>query len=449
MTWSGWWSAGRRRVRAIRPVTILSSAGLLAVLYGFPGYMNYDAASQLAQARSGHYDDWHPPFMAAYWRRLDEVIAGPLPLLVIQIALTLWGLRVLLERRFAPRPAALLAALVLLFPPILAPMGAVWKDAQMVGWLLGGIGLALSPSWRARLGGIALLVIAAAVRDNATCALPPFALVIAAAWGVRRPLAICATGFAIWLAITSGGLLANAATRPGHAHAWAKANAIHDIAGTICFSPPMTDDEIRTALAGVALRQHDDLQHRFCTQYNPDWWFPLSFNELGLFVTDPGADEIAARRAAYFRVVRAHPWAFLHHRWLVTKDLLGLASTPGEPVCQTPVGAPFQSPGIHHDISLSFLQRVVGRKFLELSQTLLFRPYAYALVALVLGLYAAFKRDGLVVAIVSSGLLYELSFTLGAAGNPYRYSHWMVLCTSLATAIVFCERWRAGRRATA
>jgi hypothetical protein len=436
-----------RRVRSVRPVVILAIGALLAILYAFPGYMNYDAASQLAQARTGNYDDWHPPIMAWYWRILEQVAHGPLPLLLIQIPLFLWGLYALLRRRFSPRTAALVACAVLLFPPVLTPMAAVWKDAQMAAWMIGGAALALGASWRARIAGIALLVLAAAVRDNACTALPPLLLVIAASWGFRRKLAICAIGFALWVAITGSAVVANQVVTKGHAHAWSVANAIHDIAGTICYSDPMSDDEVRAALVGIPLRRTTALQARFCAQYNPRWWFPLSFNDLGLFETQPTEADRDARRAAWFRLVSTHTEAFLTHRWQVTKELLGITvDYPEEPVCQTFAGTPDQLKYLKHDATLSFFQRVMGRKFVKLSRTLLYRPWAYLLVGLIVGIYAAMRKDGLVVALIASGFLYEASFLLGAAGPAYRYSHWMVMCVTLATVIIFGEQLREGRR---
>jgi hypothetical protein len=438
--------AGWRAVRAIPPLAPLVLAALFAIAYGFPGYMNYDSAEQLSQARNRIYDDWHPPMMARYWHVLEQVFRGPTPLLVLQIALFLWGLYGILQRRFRPGTSALMSCALLLFPPVLVVMAVVWKDAQMVGWLVAGAMLMARTTTRARIAGALLVFLAAAVRDNACTALPPLLLVIVASWGFRRKLVIIGVAVAAFVAIVGAAFYANAKLADGQSHAWAKANAIHDIAGTICYADPMFDEQVREELAGIPLRQSDGLQGRFCAQYMPRWWFPLSFNPRGLFSTTPDAADVAARRDAYFRVIRNHPGAFLTHRWNVTRELLGLGEVvPDEPVCQTFAGTPEQQHALMLDAKLSFLQRVYGRKFVRYSHDLLFRPWAYLLVGLILFAYAAIKRDALVMAILGSGFMYEASFMVAAAGAPFRYSQYMILCVSLATLIIFGDRLRQGR----
>ncbi|HEY0253969.1 MAG TPA: hypothetical protein VGC41_20705, partial [Kofleriaceae bacterium] len=153
-------------------------------------------------------------------------------------------------------------------------------------------------------------------------------------------------------------------------------------------------------------------------------------------------------KAAYFRLVKKYPAAFAQHRWSVTRELLGLgAKIPDEPVIQTFAGTPDQAFLDRTEGSLSKVQRILGRKFVAMAQPgkLWFRPWAYLLLGLVMLGYAIAKRDGLVAALVGSGVLYEASFALGAAGAPYRYSHWMITMSCLAILVVFGERYRAGR----
>src|SRR5690606_28312075 len=106
------------------------------VLYAYSGYLNFDSADQLLQARRGAYGDWHRPLMAAYWRKLELIARGPVAMLVLQVSLFLWGLYRVLRQRLSPRAAAGVAAGLMLFPPILTPMAPVWKDAQMAAFLL-------------------------------------------------------------------------------------------------------------------------------------------------------------------------------------------------------------------------------------------------------------------------------------------------------------------------
>lgn len=429
-----------------RMILWVGALGTLA--YGYPGYLNYDSNNQLEQARTGLYDDWHPPFMARYWRVSDQIVHGPFPLFILQTAMFLWGLSGILKIRFSPRVSAIGAVALMWFPPVLVVMGAVWKDSQMAAWLIYGTMLMLRPSARARTGGAVLLVIGCAVRDNAMTALPPLILLIVAYAAVRGFWKIVGTGIVLFALIAGGGIWLNKHYTDGRAHAWWRANAIHDIAGTMCFAPPLSDEQAKVLLAGIPLRKSEDIQAWMCRQYMPRWWFPLSFGENPLFAVVPDQDDMDARSAAYIRLIERYPAAFARHRWNVTRELLGFGEiVPDEPVIQSFAGTPDQALLDRTEGSLSKVQRVLGRRFLRMAQPakLWFRPWAYLAIGLCMLGYAIVKRDGLVAALVGSGILYEVSYVLGAAGAPYRYSHWMITMCCLATLVVFGQRYRAGR----
>lgn len=441
---------GRRLIHTARRIpsyAVLIVAAAIPIVYAFPGYMNYDAADQLRQARTGWYDDWHPPLMAKYWRILDEIIHGPFLMLVLQIALFVWGAYGLLKQRFQPLTAAAITLVVLAFPPVLAPMGVVWKDAQMVGFLLAGFMLILRESWFARAAGIVLLFFAAGVRDNACTAMPPLLLLAAWTWGYRRKLAICGVAFALFLAITGSAIVANRQLTDERAYAWTKSNAIHDIAGAYYFAPPMTDGEVRKELEGVPLLVENNIQKRFHDLYITRWWLQLAFNEAPIFNVRPDADEREARTAAYWRVVRNHSREFLKHRWWVMRELLGLGENrPDEPVCITNAGTPTQAHELGVDRNKpSFVQRWFNRKLNRYANnTMMFRPWMYLLLGLIMLGYAIWRRNTFVIAVVMSGVLYEAAYFIAAAGAPFRYSNWMILCMCLATLTVFGERLREG-----
>lgn len=429
------------------PRTILAVGVIGAIAYAFPGYLNYDSSSQLAQARIGRYDDWHPPLMARYWRITDQFFHGPLPLLILQLVLFVWGVYGLLRMRFSERAAALATVVLLWFPPVLTVMAAVWKDAQMAGWLLAGTMLVLQPSARGRLGGVVMLVIGCGVRDNAIAALPSLMVLAVASVGVRGLIRRCAIAFVVFLSILGAARLLDHVYTDHRAYGWSATNAIHDIAGTLCYAPHLTDDQVAGLLEGVPLKQHEAIQGRMCLDYDPRWWFALSYDDKAMFEATPDQADRDARAAAYRRIVRAYPGAFATHRWNVTRELLGLGhAVPDEPVIQSFAGQQAQAEKLHVDSSLSKVQRVLGREFVSMSHTMWFRPWVYLAIGLCMLGYAIVKRDGLVAALVASGLTYELSFALGAAGAPYRYSHWMIVMCCLAAVIVFGQRYREGVR---
>jgi hypothetical protein len=99
---------------------------------------------------------------------------------------------------------------------------------------------------------------------------------------------------------------------------------------------------------------------------------------------------------------------------------------------------------IDHDASFSWVQERGGLGVLYWldRHTPLFRPYVYLFAALLL---LGLCRSGLPAALYLSGLLYELSFFPVGAEPEYRYSHWMVVASTIATVVLFIQRRQARR----
>lgn len=176
-------------------------AGAVALSLSFwPGIMIWDSGRQYAQALSGHFDDWHPPLMAAIWRLLIPLMPGPGPMLVLQLGLYGGALGCLAYRawgRGQVRRAIALAATGL-FPPTLLLMATITKDALMAAALLAAFGLITCASGNKllRTAGIGLVLIAACLRFDAFLAgLPLLLMVMPAHWtGQRGKAALAAAG---------------------------------------------------------------------------------------------------------------------------------------------------------------------------------------------------------------------------------------------------------------
>lgn len=440
----------RRWLAGLRPRTVLAAAWLFMIVYAFPGYMNWDVGDQLMQVRRGELTDWHPPMLAGYWSVLEVAVHGPLPLLLLQTTCFLWGLYALLRHRLDDRAAAWVAAGLYLFPPVFTPMAAVWKDAQMAGFLIAGVGLSLRPTWPARVGGLLLLVLAAGVRDNAPAALPHLCLWMTAAWGCRRWIVKCAMGVAVFALVVLAAMGANRALTDVNDHAWYRTSALFDIAGTIVHAGDLSDAELLAILGDTGLRPEVDeqIQARVRRAYEPRVWFDLLFSPDAVWSTTATEAQLRARGRALEELVRRYPRGYLAHRWAVTRELLGLTSQPiWEPVCQTFAANDDHLHRVDHNHTHSWWQTELGTLYRWLGTTILYRPWAYVLLAFVFLGYGLWRRDQIVVALAGSGLLYEASFVAVTAAPDFRYSHWMVTCTCLCAVLVFVERLRAGARA--
>ena len=429
----------------VQPRWILLAAWLLVVLYAFPGYMNWDSAEQLTQARRGRYNDFFPPFMSFAWHWIDRLISGPAGMLLLQTWLFVWGLYKVLAARLQPRTAAIAAAALAVFPPLLTPMAVVWKDAQMAGYLIAGFGLALQPRRWQRIAACVLLAMGVAMRYNAPAGLAPLCLVVCGTWAFRRRLVAFGAAVALCLAIMAGAFALNAVISRGHTNPWARTTAVWDLAGTICRVDRMTDAEANDLLAGTGHIDVPGVQGKLCSVYTTRFYLGVTQGDLHYFIDPPTPDQVAARGRAWRRAVSEHFGEYLEHRVAVMQEVLGLTDDRvWEPVCQTVNPNAARVALLHHDFKLSSLQFGLGKLFLRLGNGPLYRVWMYALLALIFFGYALARRDRLLLGLTGSGLLYEASLFVGSPSVDFRYSHWMITCTCVAIVIVAIERYAAG-----
>ncbi|HEU0036487.1 MAG TPA: hypothetical protein VFQ53_38005 [Kofleriaceae bacterium] len=406
--------------------------------------MTTDSADQLLQARGVNpIHDWHPPLMAALWRLTDKLIAGPFPMLVIQSSLFLLGLYRILQRIVAPRTAAIVAAATLLFPPVMAVMVVIWKDSQMAGFLLAGTACLLSTRRAWKLVGLGLLCLATAQRYNAFAATLPLVLCLFV-WGpdVRRwKRYVLAT--ATWLVITVLAFASNRALTKLELHAWHCSVALMDIAGMVKYAPKMSDDEVRQRLSGIPGLPSEHLQSCMRRSYSPRAWFWLA-NGSGRVFDMPQTDaHLEAISESWWEMITTYPRAYVGHRFQVVKNLLALTPEPPEVGWSNFVELPPQEWMLNHSATHSTVQHAWTHVVESHRDNLVFRPWLYLLLGLFLLPLCA--RQRIAFAVLASGLACELSVFVAAPSADYRYSHWMIVCTTIAYAILFATRWQRGR----
>jgi hypothetical protein len=315
----------------------------------------------------------------------------------------------------------------------------------MAAYLVAGFALALEPRRWERVLGVVLIVLGTAMRYNAPAAVAPLCLVICGAWAFRSRLRAFGAAVALCLAIVGAAAALNAAISTAHTHPWVRTTAVWDIAGTLCRAERMSDAELDELLAGTGHIDTRDIQGKLCTVYTPRFYLDVTQGDGRYFADPPTQSEIAARKDAWWRVVREHPGAYLGHRINVMAEVLGLTrERVWEPVCQTVSPNEAHVAELHHDFTLSSVQYGLGRVFVKLGTTWVYRVWVYALLALILFGYALVRRDGFLLGVLGSGLLYELSLFVASPSVDFRYSHWLIACTCIAIAIVFRERYASG-----
>ncbi|HUJ63378.1 MAG TPA: hypothetical protein VLX92_32995 [Kofleriaceae bacterium] len=443
------------RVRAwlsgLPPLAILGAAWLFALIYAFPGIMTFDSSDQLDQGRANFYSDGHPPVMAKLWRYVDAIIPGPFGMLVIQTVALAAGLYLMFRRALPARRAAVAAAAVFVFPPVLAPMAVVWKDAPMAGFLMLGLAGVLAGRRVHRVLGLVALWLATAVRYNAFAATAPL-VVLCFTWpGVTRWYARYGLALAAWLAITASAFGANAALTDVEMHYWQSSLAVFDIAGTLDHvDGTIPDDELRQTLAGTRILVDKDIHAAIRAAYKPGNFDTLLVGPGHLWdlpvqgSTPAPDDQLDAITRAFWDVVTAHPGAYLRHRAALGDELFGVHQGSLSKVVRTHAS---QLDGYlqnqHLSTGASTVQRALQRAMLWIAhRTPLFRPWIYLVLALIA--LAFVRRDRELVALLLSGIGLEASLFVLAPTPDFRYSHWLVLATVVAIALAAVRRYGAG-----
>jgi len=441
------------------PWAILALGWLVVIVYGYPGMMTMDSIQQLYEARQGVYTDLHPALMAHLWKVLDMIVAGPLLMLVIQTAAFQIGLYLVLRRVFSPRRAAIAACLVFLYPPVLAPMGVIWKDCFMAAFMLLGIAGLLAERRSMRLWGLAAFVVASAVRYNAPSATLPLIVILfvwsepAATWRGRIQRYAIATG--AWLAVTVAALGIGFALTDKSMHPWHSTLALFDTAGTLAqLDETIPDEELRVLFAGTDMKVDTNIHAAIKKRFSPIDFEPLihgdgSFWEVSIAGTEPTPE---ARRNAFARMFREtvsnHFGAYVVHRFKTMAPVLALNG----PVYSAVMVHRYQYKEIlqrelHLPADSFALQRWMERKATWVAKkTPLFRPWVYLVIALVLLAFTRGQRD--VFALLLSGMGLEAGLLLLAPTPDYRYSHWLVISTVLSIILLVVRRARRGIQET-
>ncbi|MCU6453806.1 hypothetical protein LPN01_06925 [Sphingomonas sp. A2-49] len=419
----------RRAVRCAMAATLLC---LLALAVFWPGYVAYDSVTQYRQALTGRYDDWHPPAMARLWSLFGD--AGPGPMLVVQMALYWLGFGLLAAALAAGgRGRAAVALLIAaLWPPLLGWQAVVLKDTQMLGPLLGAVGIVgwwrlrdrpVPPAGRALI--VPLLVYAVLVRANAVFAVVPLAAMLVhrpRRWSLRLGIALAG----IVLAIGVSGPI-NHRLFGGAPSGVERTQAIYDLAGIGVRTRDPRVGMPAAALAGMAAKG--------CVR--PFFWDPLGeparcAAEVDGLRAMPVAQLYGTLAAAIVR----HPLAYAAHRlahlnstgrWLVPLHWFGAAPPEGSEANDFGFGAPGPAAW--------YWQRLAG--------WLVETPPGWPVLWLVLaagGVAATIRaRDAagqLARALFVSALTLEASFAAISIASDLRYHVWTMAAVAIGWVLV-------------
>jgi hypothetical protein len=436
-------------VSALRPSVILALVWLGFVLFAYPGLMSMDSFDQLEEARAHFYTDSHPPAMAALWSVVDRIVPGPFAMLVIQSIAFLAGLNWLLRRVLSPWRAAICAAVLFVFPPVFAPLVVIWKDCLMAGFLLLGTAAITDARRGVRIAGLVGFLIATAMRYNAFAATLPLTLILFEWEQGKRWLVRYAIALGAWLAITLLAFALNAALTDRKMYFWYSTFALADMAGTLAnVDGTIADDELRPLLAPTQIKIDSGYHDALRSRYRPETFTQLIGGDTALWTVpirgiDPApVEQRDAIGHAWWQILTGHPGAFVRYRFQVFHQVLGLPDKfAGGSLIRRHWQTPERLQAMGIESHTSWFQKGVERWIVRLANyTSVFRPYVYFFLAFALLWFA--RRYRLVLAILASGLVMELSLLALAATPDYRYSHWMIVCTCLSVVMLIAQRSR-------
>ena len=433
--------------RRATPRAILIASWVVFALYAYPGYMTTASIDELVDSRIGQLTDWHSPMMTEVWRVVGHLVSGPAGMLALQSVLTLAGVYTLLRRVTTERAAAILAGAILVFPPILAMSAVLVPESQLAAFLVAGAAAVASPRHAVRGLGIIALVIAAGMAAGGTVAVLP--LIALGCAQLRRPRwQRYVIAVAVWVVIASAAALIDRFLVDSETRRNQVQLAIDDTVGVLRYAGPIDDAQLRETLGAAPVVLAEGLQARAKDIYGHADRY--QYGDRRLF--DPPASALArdALENARWSLLRTYPGAYLHHRWHQFVRVLGLSRGKD----WTPVYTSFaeldgEQLSVRHDARHAPVQKLLIHGERWLGGTFLFHPYWYFLLALVLLPVAAMRRQRDVLAVLGSGILYELVQMFVTDAPACASSHWMILTTIVATTFLIARRYGlAGSDAT-
>jgi hypothetical protein len=323
-------------------------------------------------------------------------------------------------------------------------MAVIWKDSQMVAFIVLGVGLILQkPRW-VRVAGLVALFIGTAMRHNALSITGPIVFLCFVwnpdyRWWKRYAIA-----FVAWFAVTMSARVVSDALTDDHRYLWTNSIAMCDMAATLRYtSPTIPDEELREMFEGLRLWPEGDY-HAFARQGDEeaDYVTTLWNTAYGLFAVPQDQAERDAMVKAWKRVVLTHKAEYLTYRWKMFTRMLGFGGDDSSPVYNwfTDIQDPYGSATMaDHDAHAGKLQDHLRSAMHWFGRTPLFRVYVYAALMLIL---LPFARDRLTLSILLSALSSEIILFLIAPTTDWRYSCWMILATVIGAVLVAASRIR-------
>jgi hypothetical protein len=444
--------SGRTRRSIVLEFIVLGALAALYLRTFYPGFLTPDPLYKLMQIRGVvPVNNWHPPAITALWHVLDWLVGAPGGLWLVQTALLFHSVVLVactLSERWYLRVGV--EAVLLLFPPLFANFGLLWKDNWFIVFLLYGFacGLQFEQQGRTRdfVGALLACLLTMLARFNGfTSALPLLIWVLyvrssqrgRAGFTARKVLGATAGAVGVMvLSVVIGAVLERTYVRQ-HFASW-QIIPLYDITGVSVNSGQLylpayiERGEGPTPAPTLAQLREIYMSHSSDTLVwgsNDKYRFPVPNQMLDIQQTSEQRKDILS---AWVRAVTSEPSAYLQHRWSLYRHHLGLAEAW---VC-----APFHTDVFPNVFGWTFPPRpfteAVVRILNQIRDSWVFRGWVYALALGLLTMRVWRQRLMAAWALWGSAVLTLVSngFLLGAC--DFRYLLWPVVATPVLLFLV-------------
>ena len=430
----------------------LLAVALVAVSIGlslsyWPGVMTWDTVRQYGQALSGRFDDWHPPLMEWFWRKLLPLGSGPAPMLLLQLGVYAAGWGLLAGWAVKARRPVLAVALAAasLAPIFVALMATVVKDSLMAALLLPAVGLLAlrreGRDWPMRVLAVALIVLACGLRFNAFPAAAPLVVALLPERLRRTPLRLAAAGLAAMALLAPATPVANhllKAARSGVEVALVNYDlgGVTEYGGKSVFPPlPDVDDPVAE-------------NHRCYDRSRWDTYADWSGVDCAV-----GFEALTAAFKAqgikptryWLQAVLGHPLAYAEHRlghFNVNVRFLVKADFDRQPPADSnrPVhDQSVENPWGYRTTPNPVLNTVDALALFQAQTPLGWPIFWMALAGGIVTLASRLPSRHLVLPLALSSLLYGLGYGVASVSSELRYHLWTMMAALLAAIVTAAD----------
>ena len=431
-----------------RHLLILIAVALLALnaIAFYPGFYSSDSISQLMQAKSGQFNNWHPALMAIVWHWLIWITGYISSMFLLQVTM-LWSAILLLclyvYRKTSKRVLSLFPLLIGLNPFVFAISGVVWKDVQLAFSALLALAITVysydqkKRSYRMAAAGASLLLLiyACNVRHGVLLAFIPLFFVIGLSLKLHWKRNILFVLAVIVVTLGIGKIFDRIYhVQNSHVEAAVMVDDVIELSNPEIIKASDTKELTKNYLLGI---------YQQCPNRRNITNALFVCAKVDDFVALVGED-YNGLRSFWIETILDSPFHYAKFRIANYKNFIAprdIYLIP-EPVIQEnnfDLSLPSQKINDETTIYIRYGYRDFGFGF---------KAYTWLIINILLIIYAvkrfkSLKHVNISILILLSGLIYVLLFAVSAISVDYRYYYWLVISTLIASVIIGTDKFMA------